>query len=158
MLKPMTEINVSRDGSDAPEATAAFFDEVKNGRDETTEVTGGYGSYPRIFTVTIDGSAYYGFATSLDGRAPWAVGYRDGDEQTGINTWVDEDTVLDAETLAPQPNPVKAFVNAAIEAEDDDADFVTSLFAAFDEQPFATDGGSSDDSEADDEGLGPLFE
>lgn len=157
----MTEINVSRDGSDAPEATAAFFDEVKNGRDETTEVSGGYGSYPRIFVVTIDDKTYYGFATSLDGRAPWAVGYRDGDEQTGINTWVDEDTVLDAETLAPQPNPVKSFVNAAIEAEDDDADFVTSLFAAFDEQPFATVGGSSADSEADsddDEGLGPLFE
>lgn len=146
-LKPMTGFSVSRDGSDAPEATSAFFNEVKNGRDETTTVPGGYGSYPCIYVADVAGDAYYGFATSLDAdeRAPWAIGYRDSDESTDINVWVDQNTVLDAETLEPASEPVATLVNALIAVEDDNGEMPAAL--------------SSDDGDADesDDDLGELF-
>lgn len=152
----MTKATVSQDGSNAPDETAAFFDEVKNGRDETTQVSGGYGSYPRIYIVELGDEVFYGFDTSLDeSRGPWLAGYRDADSSGGSMSgvppvWFDRDDVFNAETLEQVgPNSVAASaVNALIETH---------------ENGLVTDGGqveddADDESDDSDNGLGPLFE
>lgn len=143
----MTEASVNTDSRNAPDQTAAFFDEVKNGRDETTEVSGGYGSYPKIRVVTLDDAVFYGFTTSLDeSRGPWLAGYRDGgDAALDTPVWFDRDTVFNAETLEPVNGAIAAAVNALI---------------AVNEGNLMTDGGepASDESDDSDDGLGPLFE
>jgi hypothetical protein len=142
----MTNATVSNDSSNVPESTAAFFAEVQNGRDETTEVSGGYGSYPKIRVVTLGDDTFYGFTTSLDeSRGPWLAGYRDAEDTNSAiqpPVWFDRDTVFNAETLETvAPNSaVAAAVNALIECDNGTA---------------MTDGGV-DESEDDDE-LGPLF-
>lgn len=150
----MTEASVTTDSRNVPDETAAFFDEVKNGRDETTEVSGGYGSYPKIRAVTLGDAVFYGFTTSLDeSRGPWLAGYRDTDDSDGsvLDTpvWFDRDTVFNAETLETVgPNTaVAAAVNALIAA---------------DEGSLVTDGGEDvadapDESDDSEEGLGEMF-
>jgi hypothetical protein len=120
----MTNATVSNDSSNVPESTAAFFAEVQDGRDETTEVSGGYGSYPKIRVVTLGDDTFYGFTTSLDeSRGPWLAGYRDTDDDSGSvldqPVWFDRDTVFNAETLETvAPNSaVAAAVNALIECD-----------------------------------------
>ena len=150
----MTEASVTTDSRNVPDETAAFFDEVKNGRDETTEVSGGYGSYPKIRAVTVGDRTFYGFTTSLDdSRGPWLAGYRDTDDTSGSvldqPVWFDRNTVFDAETLEQvAPNSVTAIlVNALIEA---------------DAGELRTDGGEDvseapDESDDSEEGLGEMF-
>ncbi len=103
----MPGISISREGHDTDASPSAdFFDEVKNGRDETTEVPGGYGSYPHIYKVVIGDDAYYGFDTELpEDREPWAAGY----------VAFDRTTVLDAETLQPAANGDSELVNDVID-------------------------------------------
>jgi len=117
----MTNATVSNDSRNAPEATADFFDEVKNGRDETTEVSGGYGSYPKIHVVEIGDAVFYGFSTGLpEDRGPWLAGYRaDGGNPESPAVWFERDSVFNAETLdAIDPDSVVAnAVNALIEYE-----------------------------------------
>jgi hypothetical protein len=143
----MTEASVTTDSRNAPDETAAFFDEVKNGRDETTPVSGGYGSYPKIRVVELGDAVFYGFTTSLDeSRGPWLAGYRDGDAPAlDTPVWFERDTVFNAETLEPVDGPIEAAVNALIAA---------------DEGNLVTDGGepASDESESSDsDEMGELF-
>lgn len=113
----MTGYTVSRDGSDVPDAATdlaeEFFDEVKNGRDEQTEVPGGYGSYPRAYVVELpSGGVYIGFATGLpEDREPWMVGFKP----------VTRDTVIDAtsDTLDAVEGDEAELVNDLIAAADD---------------------------------------
>jgi hypothetical protein len=103
----MPEISISREGHDTDASPSAeFFDAVKNGRDERTEVPGGYGSYPHIYTVQVGDDVYYGFDTELpEEREPWFAGYKS----------FDRNTVLDAETLAEVDGDEADFVNRIID-------------------------------------------
>ena len=85
-----SNIAVSRDASDAPEATTDFYLAVQDGRDEDTEVPGGYGSYPKIHILTVLGQKFYVFDTDLpEEREPWQVGFR----------LFTRDSVINADTL-----------------------------------------------------------
>jgi len=107
----MTDYNVSRNAADAPSETSDFFDEVKNGRDENTEVPGGYGSYPHIYVVEVGDEVFYGFGTELpEDREPWIVGFRP----------VTRDSVINAETFEDVNGAKATLVNALVTLERED--------------------------------------
>lgn len=104
----MSELRISRDLRTDFEHAAAFFHDVRKGRDEQTSVPGGYGSYPYVYSVVLGDQEYIAFDTELpDDRDPWYA----------LARKFSRDTVLKADTLD--------------EVEGDDAKVVRHLVSAF---------------------------